>query len=142
MGTDIPTVPTDRNENRASNATEAVGTQHAQALVSGTYPMMKIEIQEAGDRLILQIEGRLAGAYVPELENCWRQAQSKEPGRQISVDLKQVTCVDRAGKYLLQLMHRRGVRFLRAGLALQDILEQIVLEQKLEQKMEQPECHQ
>ena len=93
--------------------------------------MMKIEIQEAGDRLILQVEGRLAGAFVPELENCWRTARANQPGRQISVDLKNVTCVDRAGRYLLQLMHATGVPFLHAGLAIQDILEQI---------MEQPEC--
>ena len=53
------------------------------------------------------------------------------PGHQISVDLKNVTCVDRAGKYLLQMMYRSGVPFLRAGLGVQDILEQI---------MEQPEC--
>ena len=94
--------------------------------------MMKIEIQEAGDRLTLQVEGRLAGAFVPELEKCWRMAQSGRPDRQISVDLKHVTCVDRAGRRLLETMHRSGVPFLRAGLAVQDILEQI---------MEQPECH-
>lgn len=99
--------------------------------------MMKIEIRETGDQLVLQVEGRVAGAFVPELENCWRRARSNQPGRQISVDLKHVTCVDRAGKQLLQLMYRDGVPFLRAGLALQDILEQIVLEQK----REQPECH-
>jgi anti-anti-sigma regulatory factor len=100
--------------------------------VSGRKPMMKIEVQETGESVVLRVEGRLAGAFVPELENCWRQAQSTQPNRSISVDLKNVTCVDRAGRYLLQLMHRNGVPFLRAGLALQDILEQI---------MEQPECH-
>jgi anti-anti-sigma regulatory factor len=94
--------------------------------------MMKIETQEYGGQLVLQVQGRLAGAFAAELESCWRKAQSAEPGRQISVDLKNVTCVDRAGRYLLQMMHRNGVPFLRAGLAVQDILEQI---------MEQPECH-
>lgn len=92
---------------------------------------MKIEIQETGESVVLRVEGRLAGAFVPELEHCWRDAQSTQPKRQISVDLKNVTCIDRSGKYLLQLMHRSGVPFLRAGLAVQDILEQI---------MEQPEC--
>ena len=109
-----------------------MGTELAQSLVNTGKPMMKIEVQESGGRFTLQVEGRLAGAFVSELENCWRTAQSAEPRPQISVDLKGVTCVDRGGRYLLQLMHRNGVRFLRAGLALQDILEQI---------MEQPECH-
>lgn len=105
------------------------GTKLAQSPVNA---MMKIEIQEAGETVVMKVEGRLAGAFVSELETCWRTAQSAEPQGQISVDLKGVTCVDRGGRYLLQLMHRNGVRFVRAGLALQDILEQI---------MEQPECH-
>jgi anti-anti-sigma regulatory factor len=93
--------------------------------------MMIIQTKEVDGQLILQVEGRLAGAFVPELENCWQIARAGQPGRKISVDLKSVTCVDRAGRYLLQLMHSNGVGFLRAGLAIQDILEQV---------MEQPEC--
>ena len=93
--------------------------------------MMKIQMKELDDQLILQVEGRLAGAFVPELENCWRAAHANQPNRKISVDLKNVTCVDRAGRYLLQLLHGNGVGFLRAGLAIQDVLEQV---------MEQPEC--
>jgi anti-anti-sigma regulatory factor len=93
--------------------------------------MMKIQMKELDDQLILQVEGRLAGAFVPELENCWQVARAERPGRKIAVDLKSVTCVDRAGRYLLQLMHGSGVDFLRAGLAVQDILEEV---------REQPEC--
>ena len=92
---------------------------------------MKIQMKEVDDQLVLQVEGRLAGAFVPELENCWQTARADQPGRKISVDLKSVTCVDRAGRHLLQSMHSNGVGFLRAGLAIQDILEQV---------MEQPEC--
>jgi anti-anti-sigma regulatory factor len=93
--------------------------------------MMKIQMKELAGQLILQVEGRLAGAFVPELENCWQAARAHQPNRKISVDLKSVTCVDRSGRYLLQLMHSQGVDFLRAGLAIQDILEQV---------MEQPGC--
>jgi anti-anti-sigma regulatory factor len=93
--------------------------------------MMKIQMKEIDDQLILQVEGRIAGVYVPELENCWQIARADQPSRKIKVDLKSVTCVDRAGRYLLQLMHSNGVGFLRAGLAVQDILEQV---------MKQPEC--
>jgi len=104
--------------------------------------MMKIEVQEAGEQLILQVEGRLAGACVPELENCWQVARSSHPKSSIAVDLKYVTCVDRAGRRLLQSMYRNGVPFLRAGLAVQDILEQIMVEQfTLEPSKEQPKCH-
>jgi len=94
--------------------------------------MMKIQMCQTDGEVILQVEGRLAGAFVPELESCWQAARANHPDRKISVDLKNVTCVDRGGRYLLQLMHRTGVPFLRAGLATRDILEQI---------MEQPECN-
>lgn len=93
--------------------------------------MMKIQITEADGALVLQVEGRLAGAFVPELERCWHTACANQPQRKISLDLMNVTCVDRAGRYLLQVMHHNGVPFLRAGLATQDILEEI---------MEEPEC--
>jgi len=94
-------------------------------------PMMKIQLEERDDQLVLLVEGRVAGAFVPELERCWQAARSDQPHRKISVDLKSVTCVDRAGRCLFQSMHGDGVDFLRAGLAVQDILEQI---------MGQPEC--
>ncbi len=91
---------------------------------------MKIQKQETGGGLILQVEGRIAGAFVPELEHCWREARASRPDVKVLIDLKDVTCVDRAGRYLLQLMHSNGVGFLRAGLATQDILEQILDQQE------------
>jgi anti-anti-sigma regulatory factor len=93
--------------------------------------MMKIQMKEVDDLLILQVEGRLAGAFVPELESGWQAARRDQPGRKISVDLKDTTCIDRHGRYLLQLMHGSGVGFLGAGMAVQDILEQV---------MAQPDC--
>jgi hypothetical protein len=93
--------------------------------------MMKIQVEEHDGRLVLMVEGRLAGEFVPELQRCWEAARAEQPRQKILVDLKSVTCVDRAGRYLLQMMYGNGVGFLRAGLAVQDILEQI---------MGQPEC--
>jgi hypothetical protein len=104
---------------------------HANHFEAFRKPMMKIQINEAGEDLILQVEGRLAGVFVPELEHCWQTARANRPDRKISVDLKNLTCVDRAGRYLLQFMHRSGVPFLRAGLATRDIFEEIT---------EQAEC--
>jgi anti-anti-sigma regulatory factor len=93
--------------------------------------MMKVQMTEAGDRVILQVAGRLTGAFAPELETCWKAILAGHPDRRILIDLKDVTCIDRAGRRLLQLMHAEGVGFVRAGLAIQDIVAQIA---------EQPEC--
>ena len=70
--------------------------------------MMKIQTKELDGQLTLRVEGRLARAFVPELENCWRAAQASQPNRKISADLKSATYIDRAGRSLLQLMHRNG----------------------------------
>ena len=86
--------------------------------------MMKIQLTEFDQGLMFQVEGRLAGAFVPELEKSWNAARASQPDRKISVDLKNVICVDRAGRCLLQQMHTNGVEFVRAGMAIRDILEQ------------------
>jgi hypothetical protein len=44
-----------------------------------------------------------------------------------------VTCIDRSGRYLLQLMHSSGVGFLKAGLAVQDTLDQVIAQQECKQ---------
>jgi anti-anti-sigma regulatory factor len=89
--------------------------------------MIRIQMKELDGQLVLQVEGRLAGAFELELlKDCWQEAHAKQPGRKISVDLKSVTCIDQAGRRLLQSMHRSGVAFVGAGLSTQDILEQVM----------------
>jgi anti-anti-sigma regulatory factor len=95
--------------------------------------MMKIQVNDDSQQVTLQIEGRVAGPFVVALEDCWLNARASSADRRIRVDLKNVTCIDRAGRQLLQAMHRSGVQFLRAGLAIQDIIEEI---------REAPECKQ
>jgi anti-anti-sigma regulatory factor len=89
--------------------------------------MMRIQLKELDGQLVLQVEGRLAGAFELELlKDCWQAARAKQPNRKILVDLKSVTCIDQAGRRLLQSMHGNGVDFLGAGLATQDILQQVI----------------
>jgi hypothetical protein len=87
--------------------------------------MLKITIHDANGPLRLQLEGRLAGAWVYELERCWHTAKASHPHRQLAVDLTSVTFLDQAGRYLLQLLHRDGVRLVGSGLLWQNILEHI-----------------
>lgn len=73
----------------------------------------------------LVVEGRLVGAYVGELERCWRASVSKESAESILVDLSSVTFVDPAGKQLLKHMHEQGTRFTAAGLLAKSLIEEI-----------------
>jgi hypothetical protein len=87
--------------------------------------MLKITVHDAADRLRLELEGALAGAWVCELEQCWRIAKASHPNRTCSVDLRGVTFIDQAGRYLLQLMHRDGVSIVACRLMIQDLLGEI-----------------
>jgi hypothetical protein len=77
--------------------------------------MLRITEHDASDRLTLQLEGRLAGAWVGELEDCWRHSAARLEGRGLHLDLTGVVFVDAAGKYLLTLMHKAGARFIALG---------------------------
>jgi anti-anti-sigma regulatory factor len=88
-------------------------------------PMLKITVHDAADPFRLELEGRLAGPWVCELEHCWHTAKASQPHGRLSVDLTGVTFIDQAGRYLLRLMHRDGVHLVASGLMLQDILDHI-----------------
>lgn len=93
---------------------------------NGDKPMMRVRITECDGELLVEIEGRLAGAAVHELEEYWRTARVNLPNSRISVDLERVTCIDRAGHSLLRLMHRHGAAFPHAVTAIQTIQEQVI----------------
>lgn len=92
---------------------------------NGDKPIMNIQRTECNGELLVQVEGRLAGVVVHELEDCWRTARGNLPDGKFSIDLERVTSIDRAGRSLLRLMHRHGVDFPTAGLAIRSILEQV-----------------
>ena len=88
-------------------------------------PMLKITLHDTAGPLRLELEGRLAGAWVCELEHCWRTTKASHSNRKCSVDLTGVTSIDQAGRYLLQLMHRDGVSLVASELMMQDILDHV-----------------
>jgi ABC-type transporter Mla MlaB component len=85
--------------------------------------MLIIETREAGNELTFKVEGRLTGAGVATLEDCWRTATQRYPHGKFAVDLTQVTFIDQAGALLLQLMDRDGVAFQTTGLITEEVNE-------------------
>ena len=71
--------------------------------------MLKITLHDTASEFRLSLEGRLAGAWVRELELCWRTASSTTAGRRTVADLADVDYVDSAGEELLGRMHASGV---------------------------------
>mgnify|MGYP002381562545 CR=1 FL=1 len=77
--------------------------------------MLRITLHDKPGSLEFQLEGRLVGAWVAELEQCWTTAASIRNGRQAKLDLSSVTFIDEQGKELLERLSAEGVVFATAG---------------------------
>ncbi len=87
--------------------------------------MIRIETDRADDHLTLRVAGRLCGACVAALEECWNTERQRSPAGEPSIDLSEVTFVDRAGWCLLRRMHRDGVAVFAKGLATHTIKDEL-----------------
>jgi len=65
--------------------------------------MLRISAEDGPQRVTLRLEGRLAGIWVKELEDAWREVESTRKGRALFLDCSAVEHVDQAGEYLLAL---------------------------------------
>ena len=86
--------------------------------------MLKITIRTDATGTIFEIEGKLAGPWVQELEGCWRKV-SASADRPVRVQLCAVTFIDDRGKMLLAEMYRRGAELVAEGCMTRAIIEQI-----------------
>jgi hypothetical protein len=82
--------------------------------------MLKITLHDTAAEFRIRLEGRLAGAWVQELGQCWRTAASTTEGRKTVVDLREVDFVDDEGMTLLHEMCGAGVRFVAATPLMKD----------------------
>jgi hypothetical protein len=73
--------------------------------------MLRITIHDNPEVLTFQLEGRLAGAWVREAEECRQRTLSGRRRRTVRFDLIGVTFIDAMGKVWLADMHRLGAEF-------------------------------
>jgi hypothetical protein len=85
--------------------------------------MLRITIDEESTYCRLVLAGRLEGPWVLETEYAWRS--SLRSGRQIELDMRQLTGVDVAGRELLLAMHLAGVRLVVEGVWMKGLVEEI-----------------
>jgi outer membrane protein len=88
----------------------------------GAETMLRITTEKKRGRTVLSVEGRLAGAWVGTLEQCWRE---RAPEEKLSVDLCGVSFIDAAGKVLLKEIHQQGGKLIAEGCLNQAIVEEI-----------------
>jgi outer membrane protein len=86
--------------------------------------MLRITIHDSASGTTFQLEGKLAGAWVGELEQCWITASSALKGRNLAVDLTQVSFIDADGRNLLERMAGAGADLVAAGPLTKSICEE------------------
>jgi anti-anti-sigma regulatory factor len=87
--------------------------------------MLRVTVEDLETDLRLKVEGRLAGAWVPELEQSWRTLIRRSPDVSLIVDLTDTVFVDLAGTYLLSLMYRSGVQLRANSLYMKNVIAEI-----------------
>src|SRR6266446_4657015 len=87
--------------------------------------MLRITVHDNPESLRFQLEGRLAGAWVREVEECRQRMLASRRWSAIRFDLAGVTFIDAAGKAYLAAMHRLGAEFVAADCLTKAIVAEI-----------------
>jgi translation initiation factor IF-2 len=91
--------------------------------------MLRITTRMDRTAVIFELEGKLVGPWVNELEQCWRRLDTDQP---LKIALHAVTFIDPAGKELLTEMRRNGAELVGEGCMIKAIIDEI--EARKEQK--------
>jgi ABC-type transporter Mla MlaB component len=86
--------------------------------------MLRVTVSKNDSVETWELEGKLSGDWVKELERCWRE-HPPEAGVAIRLHLKAVSYIDSAGKQLLTEMYGRGVEIKGCGCMARAVAEEI-----------------
>ena len=87
--------------------------------------MLRITTHDNPGALTFQLEGRLAGPWVREVEGCWRKTLAGGPRPAVRVDLTGVTFIDAAGKAFLAAAHAQGAELVAAGCLMKAVVAEL-----------------
>jgi hypothetical protein len=87
--------------------------------------MLRVTIKKEHSFETWELEGKLCGDWVKELERCWNDRPSSGDGPSLQIHLKEVSYIDTAGKKLLIAMHDCGVEIKGCGCMVKAVVEEI-----------------
>jgi anti-anti-sigma regulatory factor len=99
--------------------------------------MLKITILDTPDRRRLVLEGKLMTPWAAELRNECRRAAAELRGRELVIELRNVTCIGEDGENVLLELMKEGVRFRSSGVFTKHVMKQLA--RKIRRNVQEPE---
>ena len=87
--------------------------------------MLRVTVHDNPRVLTFQLEGKLAGPWLRELEACWHSTLAGDGKPVLRVDLTDVTYIDAAGRDCLATLHRHGAKFVCADCVTHAVVDEI-----------------
>ena len=95
--------------------------------------MLRITVHDRPESLVFQLEGRLSGPWLVELEQCRQRTLTGRRRPAVRFDLAGVTFIDAAGKAYLAAMYRQGAELVAADCLTKAVVAEIT-------KAPMPDC--
>lgn len=70
--------------------------------------MLRITIHERAGGIRMELEGRIAGPWVDELDRAWRSLAAGGSSSDLVIDIRNVAFVDARGKEVLRRIHQQA----------------------------------
>ena len=87
--------------------------------------MLRITVHKNLESLTFQLEGKLAGLWVRELEECRKSTLASQRKPVLRFDLTGVTSIDAAGKSYLAAVHAQGAELIATGCLMRTVVAEI-----------------
>src|ERR1700680_390202 len=87
--------------------------------------MLRVTVRKEDLAETWELEGRLSGEWVPELDRLWRQ-RTPQSGGTVEIHLKAVSYIDPAGKQLLAEMRQQGAGIKGCGCMVRAFVEELM----------------
>lgn len=87
--------------------------------------MFRVTVKKEETAEIWELEGKLSGEWVSELDRLWRERPAQS-GLPTEIHLKAVSYIDPAGKQLLSEMRQQGAEIKGCGCMVRALVEEIM----------------
>jgi len=99
--------------------------------------MLKITILDTPDRRRFVLEGKLMAPWAAELRNEYREAAADLRGRELVIELRNVTYISEDVENVLLELMKEGVRFRSSGVFTKHVMRRLAC--KIRRNVQEPE---